>query len=113
MLDARGRLLRAALGFVTRGAAPQHPALHALHLWLDSWRGVGAIAAGMAHQDLDLQLTRYAERGWRANFYPSGLAHSVVKGTGWATEPWWAVVRTGGPGRRRRPSRPTRRTTPS
>jgi hypothetical protein len=23
----------------------------------------------MARQDFDLQLTRYAERGWRANFY--------------------------------------------
>jgi hypothetical protein len=46
---------------------------------LDSWAGIGRIAVGMAHQGFDLQLTRYAERGWRANFYPSGLAHSVVK----------------------------------
>jgi hypothetical protein len=91
VLDARGRLLRAALGFVTLRAAPRHRALEALHDYLDSWRGMGALAAGMARQDFDLQLTRYAERGWRANFYPSGLAHSVVKGTGWATTPWGSV----------------------
>jgi hypothetical protein len=72
---------------------PRHPALDALHQYLDSWRGVGAVAAGMARQALDLQLTRYAERGWRANFYPSGLAYSVVSGTGWATTPWHAVQR--------------------
>ena len=82
MLDARGRLLRAALGFATRRTAPRHPALDALQQYLDSWRGVGAVAAGMARQDFDLQLTKYAKRGWRANFYPSGLAHSVVKGAG-------------------------------
>jgi hypothetical protein len=51
------------------------------------------VAAGMARQDFDLQLTRYAERGWRANFYVSGLAHSVVRGTGWAEAPWRAVQR--------------------
>lgn len=50
--------------------------------YVDSSRGVGAIAPGMAHQDFDLQLTRYAERGWRASFYTSGIAHSVVSGTG-------------------------------
>jgi hypothetical protein len=39
----------------------------------------------MARQDFDLQLIRYAERGWRANFYPSGIAHSVVKDGTWIT----------------------------
>ena len=97
MLDARGRLLRAALGFVALRNAPRHPALDALHQYLDSWRGLGAIAAGMARQDFDLQLTRYAERGWRVNFDPSGLAHSVVKGTGWAMKPWRARLTAGSP----------------
>lgn len=67
---------------VTLRSALRDPSLEALHQYLDSWRGVGAIAPGMAHQDFDLQLTRYAERGWRANFYTSGIAHSVVSGTG-------------------------------
>ena len=44
-------------------------------------------------QDFDLQLTKYAERGWRANFYPSGLAHSIVKGTAFEETPWRAVQR--------------------
>jgi hypothetical protein len=32
----------------------------------------------MVRQGYDLQLTRYDERGWRANFYPTGLNDSVV-----------------------------------
>jgi hypothetical protein len=95
--DARGRLLHTALGFVTLRAAPRHPALDVLHRYMDSWRGVGAVAAGMARQDFDLQLIKYAARGWRANFYPSGLAHSVVKGTGWADTPWRARLAAGSP----------------
>jgi hypothetical protein len=82
--DERGRLLRAALGFVGLRAASEFPVLDTLHDYLDSWRGVWAVAVGMARQDFDLQLTKYAERGWRANFYPSGLAHSGVKGTAFA-----------------------------
>jgi hypothetical protein len=53
-------------------------ALHALRSWLDSWSGIGHVAVGMARQGYDLQLTRYDERGWRANFYPTGLNDSVV-----------------------------------
>jgi hypothetical protein len=78
VLDARGRLLRAALGFVTVRPAPRYPALDVFHRWLDTWRGVGAVAAGMARQDFDLQLTRYAERGWR----PQAGAHASAAGGG-------------------------------
>jgi hypothetical protein len=53
-------------------------ALHALRSWRDSWSGIGHVAVGMARQGYDLQLTRYDERGWRANFYPTGLNDSVV-----------------------------------
>jgi hypothetical protein len=73
VLDARGPAPPCTLGFVNLRTAPRHPALDALHGYLDSWRGMGAVAAGMARQDVDLQLTRYAERGWRANLYPSVL----------------------------------------
>jgi len=41
----------------------QLAALQALHRWLDSWSGMGQIAAGMAREGFDLQLTRYDERG--------------------------------------------------
>jgi hypothetical protein len=38
-------------------------ALHALRTWLDSWSGIGRVAAGIAHQGYDLQLTQYDDRG--------------------------------------------------
>ena len=51
------------------------PVLGALRSWLDSWRGIGDVERGMAHQGYDLQLTRYDERGWRATFYTTGMDH--------------------------------------
>ena len=91
MLDQRGQLLRAALGFagLTRHDRP----LWTLRIWLDSWSGIGRIAVGMAHQGYDLQLTRYDERGWRATFYTTGMEHSPTSatGTGWERTSWRAV----------------------
>ena len=66
MLDQRGRLMRAALGFAGLAHPPYDHALWALRTWLDSWTGIGRIAVGMARQGFDLQLTRYDERGWLA-----------------------------------------------
>ena len=68
-------------------------ALWALRFWLDSWRGIGAVERGMAHQGYDLQLTRYDARGWRATFYTSGMEHSPTSATGtaWERTPWRAV----------------------
>ena len=91
MLVRRRALLTAALGF-TR-VPPDAPELRLLRAWLDSWRGIGALAVGMGRQGYDLQLTRYADQGWRANFYSAGIAHSVVSGSGWAPTPWAAVQR--------------------
>jgi len=67
--------------------------LEALHRWLDSWPGLGAVVAGMARQGYDLQLTRYDEWGWRATFYTSGREHSPTSATGTTYErtPWRAV----------------------
>jgi hypothetical protein len=67
--------------------------LAALHEWLDSWSGIGVIERGMARQGYDLQLTRYANEGWRATFYVAGREHSVTQATGTAREPtpWRAV----------------------
>lgn len=61
--------------------------------WLDSWRGIGAVAVGMARQGYDLQLTRYDEQGWRATFYTTGMEHSPTSATGtaWERTPWRAV----------------------
>ncbi len=58
----------------------------------------------MTHQGWDVQLTAYAARDWRANFFPVGIAHSIVGGTAWEPTAWrdvqraaWAVL--GKPGR--------------
>ena len=54
------------------------PELRLVREWLDSWSGLGLIVVGMTHQGWDAQLTAYAARDWRANFFPVGIAHSVV-----------------------------------
>ncbi len=90
--DGRRRaLLVAVLGFARVEIRPEPPELRALRTWLGSWTGIGAIATGMGRQGYDLQLTRYEDQGWRANFYPAGIAHSVVSGSGWAPMPAAAV----------------------
>jgi len=93
VLDQRGRLLGAALGFAGLPQPSNDRALHALRSWLDSWSGIGRVAVGMAHQGFDLQLTRYDARGWRATFYPTGMEHSITTATAsaWERTPWHAV----------------------
>ena len=95
MLDQRGRLLRAAVGFAGCSIPSYDRALWALRSWLDSWSGIGHVAVGMAHQGYDLQLTRYDERGWRATFYTTGMEHSPASatGTGWERTSWRATQR--------------------
>src|SRR6267142_1258021 len=66
------------------------PELALVREWLDGWRGVGLMVAGMGRQDFDLELRGFP-RGWRATFYASGLAHSIVAGTGWAPGPAHAI----------------------
>ena len=95
MLDQRGRLLAAALGFAGCSLPSYDRALHALRSWLDSWSGIGRVAVGMARQGYDLQLTRYDDKGWRATFYAAGTEHSPTSatGTGWERTPWRATQR--------------------
>ena len=92
-LDARGRLLRAALGFLS--LEPREPELRLSHRCFDTWRGIGDIVAGMARQDYDLELRRYNGRGWRAVFFESGFEHSLTShaGAAYARSPWEAVQR--------------------
>src|SRR5207245_9507547 len=77
VLDPRGQLLRATLGFAGCSMPSYDRALHALRTWLDSWSGIGHVTVGMARQGYDLQLTRYDEKGWRATFYTTGTWHAV------------------------------------
>jgi hypothetical protein len=85
----------AALGFAGLSRPSYDRSLWALRTWLDSWAGIGRIAVGMARQGVDLQLTRYDEKGWRATFYTTGMEHSPTSatGTGWELTPWHATQR--------------------
>jgi hypothetical protein len=82
----------AALGFL-RLDGQRPPVLEALYRWLDTWRGIGDVAVGMARQGYDLQLTRHDEQGWRATFYTTGMEHSPTSATStaWERTPWHAV----------------------
>ena len=66
MLDQRGRLLIAALGFAGLRRTPSHPALHALDRWLDTWRGIGDIAIGLAYSLTSATGTAWEPTPWRA-----------------------------------------------
>jgi hypothetical protein len=50
VLDQRGQLLRAALGFARCSMPSYDHALHALRTWLDSWSGIGHMVVGMHRQ---------------------------------------------------------------
>jgi hypothetical protein len=54
---------------------------------------VGQIAEGMHRGGWDLQLTEYGDGHWRATFYVTGQAHSIVGGTAWEPTAWTAVQR--------------------
>ena len=82
MLDQRGQLLRAAVGFAGCSMPSYDRALWALRTWLDPWSGIGHVAVGMHHQGYDLQLTQYDDRGWRATFYTTEMEHSPTSATG-------------------------------
>jgi hypothetical protein len=45
----------------------------------------------MTHQGWDLELTAFSGHDWRTNFFPVGIAHSVVGGSAWEPTPWRAV----------------------
>jgi len=47
ILDPRGQLLRAAVGFAGCSMPSYDRALWALRTWLDSWSGIGHVAVGM------------------------------------------------------------------
>lgn len=59
---------------------------------MNTWRGLGAGVVGMHAQGFDVELRQYPE-ALRANFFTTGIAHSVVLGTGWEPTPWRAVQR--------------------
>jgi hypothetical protein len=50
MLDQRGQLLRAAVGFAGCSLPSYDRALWAPRTWLDSWSCIGHVTVGMARQ---------------------------------------------------------------
>jgi hypothetical protein len=99
VLDQRGQLLRAAVGFAGCSMPSYDRALHALRTWLDSWSDIGHVAVGMHRQGFDLQLTRYDERGWRATFYTTGMEHLPTSDRHWMGVHALARDAAGGVGR--------------
>jgi hypothetical protein len=88
-LNAAARRLRAALGFLQ--LRPEAPELRLLHAWADSWSGAGAIVTGLHRTGYDLDLRQYGDGHWRASFYVTGIAHSILGGSAWEPAPWTAV----------------------
>jgi len=92
-MTASARRLRAALAAVL--VQPGAPELALVHKWLDSWRGIGLLAGGLHRVGYDLDLRQYGDGHWRASFYVTGLAHSILGGSAWEPTVWRAVQRAG------------------
>jgi hypothetical protein len=73
--------LRAALAAVLVQA--EAPELALVHRWLDNWHGVRLLAVGLHRTGYDLDLRQYGDGHWRATFYVTGFAHSILGGSAW------------------------------
>ena len=89
---AVGRRLRAALGFLQ--LPPTEPELRLLHRWLDSWAGLGLVAAGVERRGFRVSLSHIAAGEWRATFRGDSALLAPM-GFGVAATPWRAVQRAG------------------
>jgi hypothetical protein len=87
--DSRRRLLHAAVGFAL--VPPTEPELKLLQQWLDCWRGVGDVVAGMNRQGYWLHLSNIDAGTWRATF--SRDAMISADGFGADATPWRATQR--------------------
>jgi hypothetical protein len=90
-VNARRSTLHAALAFAQ--LPPHAPELQLLHRYLGSWHGVGGVVVGMHRAGWDVQMTEYGDGHWRATFYVTRQAHSIVGGSAWEPTPWRAVQR--------------------
>src|SRR5206468_6157043 len=79
-LARRRSLMAAALGFMQLQSSEPPAEIRMLGRWLNSWTGLGAVVIGMRAQSSDVELNEFPD-GWRATFYPIGIAHSVVEGS--------------------------------
>jgi hypothetical protein len=83
-LDRRRAALVTALAATHLDTPPGfgHTGVEAVKTWLNNWSGLGIVIVGMARQGYDLELRQF-RHGWSAAFYPTGIAHSIVYGSGW------------------------------
>jgi hypothetical protein len=84
--------MTAALGF--RRVAPRTASTTGLTRWLDSWRGVQAVAAAMRAQHQALTIEKRPGDGWTAVFRyvgPTQLPKAAPSGLATAETPWQAV----------------------
>jgi len=75
-----GRLRAALAATLVQAEAPE---LALVHRWLDNWHGVGLLTAGLHRTGYDLDLRQYGDGHWRATFYVTGIAHSILGGSAW------------------------------
>ena len=92
MKSVAGRLRAALAATLVRAESPE---LALVHRWLDNWRGVALLAVGLHRTGYDLDLRQYGDGHWRATFYVTGLAHSILGGSAWEPTMWRAVQRAG------------------
>jgi len=59
--------------WLVQGDAPE---LAFVHRWLDSWRGVEQLLAGLHRAGYDVHLTQNGDGSWRASFYVAGFART-------------------------------------
>jgi hypothetical protein len=94
VLDQRGQLLRAAVGFAECSMPSCDRALHGLRSWLDSWSGIGHVAVRMARQDFTVSLGEHGVGRWIAIIHGrSGLEPIASRGHGAGADAGRAVHR--------------------
>jgi hypothetical protein len=95
VLDPRGKLLRAALGFAGCSLPSYDRALWALRNWLDSWSGIGHVTVGVARQGYDLQVDLVRREGLARDLLHDrdGAFATSATGTAWERTPWRATQR--------------------
>ena len=91
----RGGLYPTGVPLATVLVQAEAPELALVQRWLDTWQGVGLLAVGLHRIGYDLDLQQYDDGHWRALFYVTGLAHSILGGSAWEPTVWRAVQLAG------------------
>jgi hypothetical protein len=80
--EPRRRTLFVSLAFASSRRARQSCSISG------ATRGTVSATSSSGPARLDLQLTEYGDGYWRATFYVTGQAHSIVGGSAWEAKPW-------------------------